>query len=337
MEETGMSHSDRRKVLQALAAFGATAGLPAARAQRDPAQEYPSKPVRLLCPFAAAGGVDITARAIAQKLTEAWKQSVVVENHPGANGTIAVDMCAKAAPDGYTLTMISSSHSVNVTLQGHTPYDLTRDLAPITQVTSQPYVLVVNPQLPVKSVAELIALAKAKPDSINYGSSGIGGFSHLSGALFASMAGVKMTHVPYKGGAPAMADVISGNIQMLFSTLLQSHGHIAAGKLRAIAVSTSRRAAAAPNIPTVQESGLPGFEVAGWYGVMAPAATPASIVGKLNQAIVAALRTPEMAERLGADGSEPVGTTQAQFGEHIRSEIVRWRKLIRELGLRTEA
>jgi tripartite-type tricarboxylate transporter receptor subunit TctC len=167
MKETSMSHPDRRRALQALAAFGAAAGLPAALAQRDPAQEYPSKPIRLLCPFAAAGGVDITSRAIAQKLTEAWKQSVVVENHPGANGTIAVDMCAKAAPDGYTLTMISSSHSVNVTLQGHTPYDLTRDLAPITQVTSQPYVLVVNPQLPVKNVAELIALAKAKPDSIN--------------------------------------------------------------------------------------------------------------------------------------------------------------------------
>jgi tripartite-type tricarboxylate transporter receptor subunit TctC len=311
--------------------------MPRAFAQKDAAADYPNKPVRLLCPFAPAGGVDITSRTIAQKLTEEWKQPVVVENHPGANGTISVDMCAKSPPDGYTLTMISSSHSVNVTLQGHTPYDLERDLAPITQVTSQPYVLVVNPNLPVKNVAELIALAKAKPNTINYGSSGIGGFSHLSGALFCSMAGVKMSHVPYKGGAPAMADVIAGNIQILFSTLLQSHGHIAAGKLRAIAVSTGKRAAAAPEIPAVAESGLPGFSVAGWYGVMAPAATPAPILAKLNSGIVAALRAPEMATRLGADGSEAVGSTRAQFKEHIHSEILRWRKLIKELGLRTEA
>lgn len=332
-----MISTKRRRALQRLAAIVAAGCAPRVLAQKDPAGDYPNKPVRLLCPFAAAGGVDITSRAIAQKLTEAWKQPVVVENHPGANGTISVDMCAKSAPDGYTLTMISSSHSVNVTLQGHTPYDLERDLAPITQVTSQPYVLVVNPQLPVKNVTELIAFARAKPNSINYGSSGIGGFSHLSGALFASMAGVRMTHVPYKGGAPAMADVIAGNIQILFSTLLQSHGHIAAGKLRPIAVSTAKRAAAAPNIPTVAESGLPGFAVAGWYGVMAPAATPAPIVAKLNNAIVTALRSPDMAERLGADGSEPVGTTPAQFGEHIHAEILRWRKLIKELGLRTEA
>jgi tripartite-type tricarboxylate transporter receptor subunit TctC len=331
-----MSHSPRRDALRALAALGAGSCMPA-WAQREPAQDYPNRPVRLLCPFAPGGGVDITSRAIAQKLTEGWKQSVVVENHPGANGTISVEMCAKSAPDGYTLSMISASHSVNVTLQGHTPYDLEHDLAPISQVTSQPYFLVINPRLPVTNVAELITLARAKPNSINYGSSGVGGFSHLSGALFASMAGLKMTHVPYKGGAPAMADVVTGNIQMLFSTLLESRGLIAAGRLRMIAVSSGKRAAAVPDIPTVAESGLPGFAVAGWYGVVAPAATPPAIIGKLNQAIVGAMHSPQVAARLAADGSEAVGSTQVQFAEHVHSEIVRWRKLIGELGLHPES
>jgi tripartite-type tricarboxylate transporter receptor subunit TctC len=326
----------RRRTLKALAAAGGLALVPAAFAQRDPAHDYPNKSIRLLCPFAAAGGVDITARAISKQLTELWNQPVVVENRPGANGTIAVDIAAKAPPDGYTLTMMSSSHSVNVTLQGHQPYDLVRDLAPITQATLQPYVLVVNPALPVQSVRDLIALAKAKPGSVNFGSSGLGGLSHLAGALFSSLAGVQLTHVPYKGGAPAMADVIGGQIQMLFSTLLQSHGHIAAGRLRPLGVTTARRSASAPQLPTIEEAGVPGYEISGWYGLLAPAATPPAIIDKLNAAIVGILHTPEMHERLAVDGSEPVGSTPAQFGEHIRSEIAKWRRVIRELGIHGE-
>ncbi len=319
--------------LIALAAFvvGGNAG-----AQRDPAQGFPAKPIRLIVPFATGGGTDLTARAIAQKLGEAWGQPVIVDNKPGANGTIGVDLAAKAPPDGYTLTMISSSHSVNVSLYKNLPYDLVRDFAPITQATSQPYALVVNPSLPVKSVAELIALAKEKPGTLNYGSSGIGGLSHLSGALFASLAKIKITHSPYKGGAPAMTDVIGGQIDMLFSTLLQSHAFIEAGRLRPLAVTTARRSPAAPQLPTMIEAGVPGFVVEGWYGVLAPAGTPPAIVAKLNREIVRILHLPDVRTHLAGDGSEPVGSTPEEFAAHIRTEIAKWRELIAEAQIRPE-
>ena len=297
---------------------------------------YPVKPIRLIVPFAPGGGTDITARSIALKLTEAWGQTVVADNRAGANGTIGVDIAAKSAPDGYTLTMISSSHSVNVSLYSKLPYDLIKDLAPITQATTQPYALVVHPLVAAKSVKELIALARAKPGTLNYGSSGSGGLSHLSGALLASLAGLDITHIPYKGGAPAMTDVIAGQIQMLFSTILQSHAHIRAGRLRPLAVTTAKRSAGAPELPTMQEAGVPGYEVAGWYGVLAPAGTPQPIVAKLNQEIVRILRTPEMKERLSADGSEPVGSSPEQFAAHIKSEVAKWRKVVKEAGIRAE-
>src|ERR1043166_6826629 len=234
------------------------------KATTDQTPEYPTKPIRLIIPFAPGGGTDITARSIAAKLTEAWGQTVVPDNRPGANGTIGVDIATKSAPDGYSLTMISSSHSVNVSLYSKLPYDLVADLAPITQATSQPYALVVHPSVPAKTVKELVALAKARPGTLNYGSSGTGGLSHLSGALFASLAGINITHIPYKGGAPAMTEVIAGQIQMLFSTILQSHTHIRAAKLRALAVTTARRSAAMPELPTMSEAGVKGYEVAGW-------------------------------------------------------------------------
>lgn len=300
------------------------------------AQNYPTKPIRLIVPFAPGGGTDITARAIALKLTEAWGQTVVPDNRTGANGTIGVDIAAKSAPDGYTLTMISSSHSVNVSLYKKLPYDLIRDLSPITQATTQPYALVVHPSVPAKSVKELIALAKAKPGTLNYGSSGNGGLSHLSGALFSSLAGINITHIPYKGGAPAMTDVIAGQIQMLFSTILQSHAHIKAGRLRPLAVTTVKRSAAAPELPTMREAGVPGYEVAGWYGILAPAKTPQPIITKLNQEIVRILHTDELKDRLSADGSEPVGNTPEQFGAHIKSEVAKWSKVVKEAGIRAE-
>ena len=300
------------------------------------AQPYPIKPIRLIVPFAPGGGTDITARAIALKLTEAWGQTVVPDNRTGANGTIGVDIAAKSAPDGYTLTMISSSHSVNVSLYKKLPYDLIRDLSPITQATTQPYALVVHPSVPAKSVKELIALAKAKPGTLNYGSSGTGGLSHLSGALFSSLAGITITHIPYKGGAPAMTDVIAGQIQMLFSTILQSHAHIKAGRLRPLAVTTVKRSAAAPELPTMREAGVPGYKVAGWYGILAPAKTPQPIITKLNQEIVRILHTDELKDRLSADGSEPVGNTPEQFGAHIKSEVAKWSKVVKEAGIRAE-
>lgn len=328
-------HHTRRTLIRAAGTLAAYCAAPAF-AQKDAASGYPNRPVKLICPFAPAGGVDITARALAQKLSEAWGQPFIVDNKVGANGTIGVDSVAKAAPDGYALTMISSSHSVNATLQQRHPYNLERDLVPITQATRQPYALVVNPEVPVRTVQELIALARRKPGMLTYGSSGIGGFSHLAGALLSSMARIQLTHVPYKGGAPAMADVVGGQVNMLFSTILQSHAFIKAGKLRPIAVTTADRASALPDTPTMQEAGVKGYEVAGWYGVLAPRGTPAAIIDKLNVEMVRILRLPETRERLAGDGSEAVGSTPAQFGAHIHNEVQRWRALINELGIKGE-
>ena len=304
-------------------------------AQANNAADYPSKPIRLIVPFAPGGGTDLTARAIAQKLTEAWGQTVVADNRAGANGTIAVDIATKSAPDGYTLTMISSSHSVNSSLY-KLPYDLTRDLAPITQATSQPYALVVHPSVAAKSIKELVALAKAKPDGMAYGSSGIGGLSHLSGALFCSLADIKLVHVPYKGGFPALNDVVGGQIQMLFSTLLQSDAQRKAGRVRALAVTTKKRSAGAPDLPTMQEAGVAGYEVAGWYGVLAPAKTPRPIIDKLNTEIVRILHSADIQNKLAADGSEPVGNTPEQFHAHIKSEVAKWAKVVRDANIRAE-
>lgn len=298
--------------------------------------EYPDRPIRMVVPFPPGGVTDVVARLIAEKLTADLGQQVIVDNKAGAGGVIATDVVAKAPPDGYTIGTMSSSHSVNATLQSRHPYDLEKDLAPITQATSQPYVLVVNPSVPARSIGELLALARKNPTKLTYGSSGIGGFSHLAGAMFGSMAGVQLTHVPYRGGAPAMADVVSGQITMLFSTILQSHTFIRADKLRPLAVTTAARAGALPDTPTMQEAGVPGYVMAGWYGVVAPRGTPEPIVDKLNREIVRILQLPSTRDRLAADGSDPVGTTPAQFGEHIRSEVARWRKLINELGIKGE-
>lgn len=300
------------------------------------AQIYPTKPIRLIVPFAPGGGTDITARSIALKLTEAWGQQVVADNRPGANGTIGVDLAAKAAPDGYTLTMISSSHAVNVSLYAKLPYNLLKDLAPVTQATSQPYSLVINPSVPAKSVTELIAHAKAKPGTYNYGSSGAGGLSHLAGALFGSLAGINIVHIPYKGGNPALIDVIAGQIQMLFSTLLQANPHVKAGKLRALAVTTTKRSPAAPDLPTMMEAGVAGYEVAQWYGILAPAKTPPAIIGKLNQEIARILHQPDVKDRLAADGSVAVGSRSEQFGAHVRSEVAKWGKIVKQIGLKAD-
>lgn len=305
-------------------------------AQGDPAQLYPAKPIRLIVPLAPGGGTDIIARAIALKIAETWTHPVVTDNRPGAAGNIAAETVARAAPDGYTLLLLYTGHAINAALHAKLRYDLVRDLAPVTQTTMQTYALVVHPAVPVKSVGELIALAKAKPGSLNYGSSGTGGFSHLTGALFTSLAGVDIVHVPYKGGALALTDVIAGEIQMMFSTLLQAQTQINAGKLRALAVTTAKRSRAAPHLPTLQEAGVPRYEVTGWYGVVAPARTPRSIIGKLNTEIVRLLHAAEIVGKLAAAGFEPVGSTPEQFGVHIRSEIGKWAKVIKEANIRVE-
>jgi tripartite-type tricarboxylate transporter receptor subunit TctC len=331
-----VQHHKRHGFVHAAAAAALLAfGCAAAHAAQNP-PTYPIKPVRLLVPFAPGGGTDITARTIAHGLTERLGQQFVADNRPGANGTIAVDILTKALPDGYTLGMISSSHSVNASLIRNLAYDLTRDVLPITQATTQPYALVVHPSVQAKSVKELVALAKAKPGQINYGSSGTGGLSHLSGALFSQLAQIDIVHVPYKGGNPAMIDVISGQIQMLYSTILQSQPHIKAGRLRPLAVTTATRSRAAPELPTMQEAGIRGYEVAGWYGVVAPLKTSQTIVERLNKAIVDILRQPETATRLAADGSEPVGSTPQQFAQHIRSEVAKWAKLTQQMNIRMD-
>src|SRR3989441_2177165 len=327
----------RREFLQAGVGFAGLAACPRVSAQADAAAEFPSHAIRLIVPFAPGGGTDIVARTVGQKLTEAWRQPVVVENRAGGNGTIGANAVAKSPPDGYTLSMITSSHSVNVSLQGSKhPYDLLKDFAPVSQVTRQPYVLVANPRLP-KSLQELIALARSSPGKLTYGSSGIGGTSHLAGALFCSLAEIDMTHVPYRGGEPAMTDVVAGQIDMLFSTLLQSHGLIQAGKLRSLAVTTATRSPALPQVPTMQEGGVPGYVVNPWYGVVAPGATPPAIVHKLSREIARIVRLPDVIRKMASDRSEPVGSTPEQFAAHIKSEVEKWRDLIRKTGIHTES
>ena len=300
------------------------------------AQPYPNKPIRLIVPFAPGGGTDITARAIAMKLTEAIGHTVVVDNRAGANGTIGADIAAKAPPDGYTLSMISSSHSVNPSLMKKLPYDLINDFAPVTQATTQPYALILHPSVAAKSVKELIALVKAKPNSLNYGSSGTGGLSHLSGALLCSMTGITMTHIPYKGGAPALTDLVGGQIQLLFSTILQAQSQLKGGRVRALAVTTAKRSAGAPDLPTMQEAGVAGYEVAGWYGMVAPLKTPAAIIARLNTEAAKALRASDIKDKLAADGSEPVSSTSEAFGLHIKTEVAKWNKLVKEANIRAE-
>lgn len=326
----GWWHCALRRVAIALVALSALA------AETVIAQQYPARPIRLIVPFPPGGGTDITARAVAQKLSESWGQTVVVDNRPGANGTIGVDIAAKSAPDGHTLTMISSSHAVNTSLYTRQPYDLLKDLTPITQATSQPYVLVINPSVPAKSVKELVGVAKAKPGALNYGSSGTGGISHLAGALLGSLTGTSLVHIPYKGGAPATIDVISGQIQIMFGTLLLNGPHIKAGRLRVLAVTTPQRWPGTPDLPTMQEAGVPGFVITQWYGLLAPAKTPQPTVAKLSKEIARILHQPDVKEKLAADGADAVGNTPEQFGAHIQSETAKYGKLIKQIGLKPE-
>ena len=316
-----------------LVALAVAAGWPAAALAQS---TYPTKPVRLIVPFAPGGGTDITARAVAVRLTESFGQPVIADNRPGANGTIGVDLTAKSAPDGYTITMISSSHAVNVGLYPKLPYDLLKDLTPVTQATSQPYAMVIHPSLPAKNVKEFIAYAKSKPGAINYGSSGTGGIAHLGGAWFAQLTGTEMVHIPYKGGAPATLDLIAGRNQMQLGTFLLTGPHIKAGKLRVIAVTTPKRWHGTPDIPTVQESGVPGFAITQWYGMLAPAKTPPVIVARLNKEIARILHLPDVKEKLAADGADAVGNPAAEFGAHVKSEVVKYAKIVKQVGLKAE-
>ncbi len=297
------------------------------------AQSYPAKPIRLIVAAAPGGGTDFVARLMGNKLTEALGQQVIVENRSGAGSTLGYEYGVRAAPDGYTLTMISPSYVINPSLYP-IKFDAVNDYTPVITVARGPYVVVVHPSLPVKTVRELIALAKARPGHIVYGSSGQGAIVHLTTELFLYMAGVQMTHVPYKGGGPAMTDLIAGQIQLVFATSQVGLPQAKAGRLRALAVTTPERIAAEPNLPTVAESGVPGYEVTNWHGLIGPKALPRAVVERLHGEMAKILNLHEMESRLQADGMTPAGGTSAQLFEQIRKEIEQWRQVVVRAGIK---
>ncbi|MGQ0525189.1 MAG: Bug family tripartite tricarboxylate transporter substrate binding protein [Betaproteobacteria bacterium] len=308
--------------------------VPVSHAQTE---TYPSRPVRMIVPFPPGGSTDIMARVVAQKLTEKLGQQVIVDNRGGAGGTIGMNIAAKAPPDGYTLMMSTSiTHTVGASLYSKLPYNVLTDFAPITLAASVPLLFVVNPGVPAKSVKELIQLAKAKPGQLNYASPGSGTSGHLAAEMFKSMAGVDIVHVPYKGGGPAVVDLIGGQVQVLILSAVATLPHVKTGKLRALAVTGLARSPKLPDIPTVSESGLPGYEVVLWYGVSAPAKTPASIVNRLNRDIVAIMQSPDMRERLASEAGEPVGNTPEQFEKIIRADVAKWSKIVKESGIKAD-
>jgi tripartite-type tricarboxylate transporter receptor subunit TctC len=324
----------RRHAMTALAALCAAAFAASPAVAQG---TYPNKPVRLVVPFPAGGTTDILARAAAQKLSEAWGQQVIVDNRPGAGGNIGADIVAKAAPDGYTLLMGTvGTHAINPSLYAKMPYDHVKDFAPVILVAGVPNVLVVNPDLPIKTVAELIAYAKANPGKLNFASSGSGTSIHLSGELFKVMAGVQMTHVPYKGSAPALTDLMGGQVQLMFDNLPSSLPQIKGGKLRAVAVTSTTRAAALPDVPTVAESGLPGFEASSWFGILAPAGTSKEIIAKINADVQKWLASPEAKEKLLGQGANAAGGSPEDFAKHIQAETAKWAKVVKESGAKVD-
>jgi len=301
------------------------------------AQVYPTKPIRFIVPFAPGGGADLVARTVGQKLTEALAQPVVIDNRAGAAGVIGADVAAKSPPDGHTLLLGSSGPlAINPSLYAKLPYEAARDFAPVSLVTVMPFLMVVHPTLPVKSVKELIALARARPGQLNYASPGAGATTHLANELFKSMAKIDVTHVPYKGVAPAATDLISGQVQMMSGDLSTLLPHVKSGRMRALAVTSLRRSKLVPEVPTVNESGLRDYAATGWFGVLVPAATPPAVVSRLNGAIVKGVSTDDARTRLGAFGGEVAAGTPEQFAAHIRGEAEKWGKVIRSIGLKAE-
>ncbi|MBK7591364.1 MAG: tripartite tricarboxylate transporter substrate binding protein [Betaproteobacteria bacterium] len=301
------------------------------------AQAFPQKPVRLVVPFPPGGPIDTVARAIAQKLTEAWGQTVVVDNRPGAGGNIGADLVAKAAPDGYTVVMGAlSTHAVNPSLYPKMPYDAVKDFAPIALVAVTPNVLVVNPSLPVATAREFIAYARANPGKLAFGSGSNGSAGHLAGELFKVDAGVDMLHVPFKGAAPAMQALLAGDTQLMFDNLASATAQVKAGKLKALAVTTARRSKLAPDLPTLAEAGLPGFDISTWFGLLAPAGTPADVVARWNAEVTRILNSAEMRERMTALGAEPAPDTPAEFARFIAGETAKYARIVKLSGAKLD-
>jgi tripartite-type tricarboxylate transporter receptor subunit TctC len=299
-------------------------------------QPYPAKAIRIVVPFPAGGTSDILARSVGQKLTEEWKQPVVVDNRPGAGANIGAEVVAKSPPDGYTLLLASTIHTINPSLYSKLAYDPVRDFAPVTLIALTSQVLVVHPSLPVKTVKELIAYARKRPGELHYSSAGNGSQPHLTAELFKTRTGINIVHVPYKGAPPAMTDLLAGHVVLSFATSPSAVPQVKAGKLRALGVSTARRISALPDVPTIGEAGLPGFEASGANGLVGPAGIPAPIVERLNATVVRIVREPAMSRFLSEQGAEPFTTTPAEYSAYIKSEVAKWAKAVKDSGARID-
>ncbi len=322
--------------LLALGCFLASAACPAVAQQEEAAQNYPSKPIRLVVPWVAGGGTDIVARIITQKLSENLGQQIVIDNRPGANGIIGAEIAAKAPPDGYTMVLHAVEHFINASVYSKLPYDTVKDIAPVTLVASHYLVLIVSPGAPMRSVAELVALAKAKPREINFGSWGKGSLAHLSGELLKTMAAVDMTHVPYKGAPQAAADIMGGRIAFMFTTMPTGLPLVQAGKLRALAVTSAKRLPFLADTPTMIQSGYAGFEVQSWRGLFVPAKTPRHIIDKLHDQVVKVLQVPEVRQHVMTAGFEAVTCTPGELGTFSKAELAKWAKVVKTAGVRIE-
>jgi tripartite-type tricarboxylate transporter receptor subunit TctC len=316
-------------------AFGLALGVAACAAHAQPA--YPVKPVRFIVPFPAGGPLDIVARVLAQDLNRSWGQPVLVDNRPGAGGNIGADVAAKAAPDGYTILMGAvSTHAINVWLYATLPYDPIKDFAPVTLVTSVPNVLIVHPSVPAQNVRQLIALAKGRPGQLNFASGSTGSAGHLAGELFKKMAGIEMVHIPYKGAAPAVTDLLAGHVSLMFDNMASALPNIKAGRVRALAVTTLRRSPFLPDVPTISEAGLRGFDIGTWFGIFAPAGTPRDVVSRLNGELVRILKTPATKERLATMGAEPMPDTPEAFAAFVKSEMNKYAQIVRASGAKAD-
>jgi len=300
------------------------------------AQNWPARPVRYIVPFTPGGGSDVVARAIAIRLAQGWGQQVVVDNRPGAATLLGTDLAAKAPPDGYTLLQASASYAINPHLQKRMPYETLKDHIPVTQTAYQPYVVVAHPSVQARNMKEFIELARAKPGVLNFGSPGAGSGGHLAVEHFRLASNTVMVHVPYRGAAPALTDLIAGQIQFMFPTMLAAAPHVKSGRLRSLALTSAKRAAILPELPTISESGLPGFEATSWNGVMTPAGVAPAIIAKIHKDVVQALRFAEVRDKLAGDGAEAVGNTPQEFTQYIRSELAKWGKVIPAAGLKPE-
>jgi len=314
----------------------ATAALVAGPGFDAAAQNFPNRPVRMIVPYPAGGGTDIISRTVAQKLGERWGQQVIVDNRSGANGIIGTDLAAKSKPDGYTLVVVIATQAINPALYPKIPYNSETDFAPVSLMAQYPFILTTHPSVPAKTVREFIALAKKRPGELSYASSGNGSGPHLGFELFKSMAGINVVHIPYKGAGPANTELISGQVQAFFNNILAGKPHIQSGRLRVIAATSATRSQAMPEIPTFAESGVPGFDVTGWYALLAPAGTPAAIVNKVQTDTAASLRIPEVAARLSSEGAEPVGSTSDVLARFLQTETQKWAKVVKAANIRID-